>query len=197
MARDLSAVVAQAFAHRAAVVRADSAERTLVVVTGENYSQRDVIANKRTLLAIYATENTLTSLLEEKARWSKAIRDMDNDNGGKLSKSSSAGQTKWANTEVANLIGIHNYFRQKLCKTKGSYNEDVGEVKRVFFNMAQGSAVAVSPAGEAALADEAASCSGIAGGPSPCRELMCLNYPSSDEATCAKYKIPYFSRTPR
>ncbi len=110
-------------------------DRSLTVVHGEHFSQRDCITNRQLLAALFKDKAILDSL-EEKTSWVSALLEMDKEFHCKLSKHSTDGQRKaWADIEIGNIKGLYKYFSEKLCKSTGSPNTELRELKKCYFEL--------------------------------------------------------------
>ena len=113
----------------------ESKDRDLIIAFGENWSQKDCIANKDALMQIFKTREDFEGL-NDKSAWIESLKKADRQHKGKLSKcGSESTRDKWARAEQANLKGIVGYFCDKLCAAKGSHNGDMRDLKAAYFSI--------------------------------------------------------------
>jgi hypothetical protein len=88
--------------------------------------------------------------------WCDAFKKFDLHHKGKLSKSrTESARTIWARAEYANLKGLIAYFVAKLCKSEGSHNNDIRDIKAAYFAaMGTSEEVAVSVSEPAPVSEQ-------------------------------------------
>ena len=177
-----------------------TSDRNLIIVYGENWSQKDCIANKDIMLAIFAKDYTYVDSLEDKSLWTSQLRRFDKKHQYQLSKMSTEGaRDKWSRIELANLKGVIGYFGDKLCKSVGSPNNDMRMLKTAYFTMMQDSVKAKNA--QNAIANDLARPAN-APGASGTHPVSTIRYPSvsqdssDDEEVADKEQISEPRTTP-
>ena len=126
--------VDQGYAERIKVLEASIDDKRLLVCHGESWSQKECITNKNILMVLM--QDGFSDCLGETAALTKALRKFDIDHLSKLSKAANeSARGCWAKLEAKNLVALWSYFSTKLCKSAGSHNHDMDEVKRMYFNI--------------------------------------------------------------
>ena len=126
----------QGFEKRAAIV-AKTSDKNLMVIHGENFSQRDCCSNSSIMTCLFTAKfDPLDTTLSCGTTWIQAFKQFDRNHNGKLSKcNGESTRNGWAKAEHYNLRGVVQYFGSKLAKNKGSHNDQIKDLKLAFFDM--------------------------------------------------------------